>query len=85
MASDDEGEEGILRSVRIRQRETLPREGKPLAHRAGLPGNVDVITGSALIPLQESVTALPEGHPADLPVTDGNGLLRTVIFGTFPL
>jgi hypothetical protein len=28
-------------------------------HRAGLPGNVDTITGSALTPLQESVTALP--------------------------
>jgi len=25
----------------------------------GLPGNVDLITGSALTPLRESVTALP--------------------------
>ena len=40
-------------------------------HRAGLPGNVDMIRGSALTPLRESVTALPAhkaGHPADLPV-----------------
>ncbi len=29
------------------------------AHRAGLPGNVDMITGSALTPLRESVAALP--------------------------
>ena len=29
------------------------------AHRAGLPGNVDMIRGSALTPLRESVTALP--------------------------
>ena len=29
------------------------------AHRAGLPGNVDMITGSALTPLRESVSALP--------------------------
>jgi hypothetical protein len=28
-------------------------------HRAGLPGNVETITGSALTPLRESVTALP--------------------------
>jgi hypothetical protein len=28
-------------------------------HRAGLPGNVDSITGSALTPLRESVSALP--------------------------
>ena len=28
-------------------------------HRAGLPGNVEIITGSALTPLWESVTALP--------------------------
>ena len=27
--------------------------------RQGLPGNVDMITGSALTPLRESVTALP--------------------------
>ena len=44
--------------------------------RQGLPGNVDVITRSALTPLRESVAALPApayrqeaGHPADLPVT----------------
>ena len=40
------------------------------AHRAGLPGEADTITGSALTPLRESVTALPAykaGHPADLP------------------
>lgn len=41
---------------------------KLLAHRAGLPGNVDMITGSALTPVLESVTALPAGYPADLPV-----------------
>jgi len=29
------------------------------AHRAGLPGNVDMITGSALTPVLESVSALP--------------------------
>jgi hypothetical protein len=29
------------------------------ALRAGLPGNVDIITWSALTPLRESVTALP--------------------------
>jgi seryl-tRNA synthetase len=29
------------------------------AHRAGLPGNVNTIIGSALTPLRESVTALP--------------------------
>ena len=41
------------------------------AHRAGLPGNVDMITGLALTPVLESVAALPAykaGHPADLPV-----------------
>ena len=46
--------------------------------RLGLPGNVVIITGSALTPLRESVTALPAflptdrkaGHPADLPVTE---------------
>jgi hypothetical protein len=32
---------------------------KPPTHRAGLPGNVDMIIGSALTPLRESVTALP--------------------------
>jgi hypothetical protein len=32
---------------------------KLTAHRAGLPGNVDMIRGSALTPLRESVTALP--------------------------
>jgi len=42
------------------------------ADRAGLPGNVDMITGSALTPVLESVTALPAykaEHPADFPVT----------------
>ena len=29
------------------------------SHRAGLPGNIDMITQSALTPLRESVTALP--------------------------
>jgi len=38
------------------------------AQRAGLPGNVNVITKSALTPILKSVTALPAGHPADLPV-----------------
>jgi hypothetical protein len=33
-------------------------------HRAGPPGNVFIITGSALTPLRESVTALPAGNPA---------------------
>jgi len=47
-------------------------------HRAGLPGNVDMITGSALTPVLESVAALPAGHPADLPVTAGvDRLLRS--------
>jgi hypothetical protein len=31
---------------------------KLLAHTPGLPGDVDMITGSALIPLRESITAL---------------------------
>jgi hypothetical protein len=51
-------------------------EVKLPADRAGLPRNVDMITGSALTPLRESVAALPApayrqegGHPADLPVT----------------
>jgi hypothetical protein len=35
---------------------------KLLACRAGLPGNVDMITGSAFLPARK------EGHPADLPV-----------------
>ena len=38
----------------------------------GLPGNEDMIIGSALTPLRESVSALPAyraGLPADLPVT----------------
>ena len=46
------------------------------AHRAGLPGNVDMIIGSALTPVLESVSALPPlptgrktGHPADFPMT----------------
>jgi len=38
------------------------------AQRVGLPGNVDMMTGSTLTPLLESVAALPSGHPADLPV-----------------
>ena len=41
------------------------------AHRAGLPGDVDMITGSASTPVLESASALPAckaGHPADLPV-----------------
>jgi hypothetical protein len=33
------------------------------AHRAGLPGNVDMIRGSALTPLRESVAALPAYLP----------------------
>ena len=44
-------------------------------HMAGLPGNVDMITRSALTPVLESVAALPAGHPADLPVmVDNEGL-----------
>jgi hypothetical protein len=39
-------------------------------HEAGLPGNVDMVIGSALTPLRESVTALPAGHPANLPVNN---------------
>ena len=49
-----------------------PKRLRAGRHRAGLPGNVDIITGSALTPLREFVTALPAykvGHPADLPVT----------------
>jgi hypothetical protein len=49
----------------------LERKVKLTAHRAGLPGNVDMIIGSALTPLRESVAALPAykaRHPADLPV-----------------
>jgi hypothetical protein len=36
-----------------------PTLAKLPAPGAGLPGNVDMITGSALTPLRESVTALP--------------------------
>ena len=39
---------------------------------AGLPGNVDMIIGSALTPVLESVSALPAykaGHPAEFPMT----------------
>ena len=36
--------------------------GKLPAHRAGLPGNVDIIRGSALLPTYKA------GYPADLPV-----------------
>jgi len=36
---------------------------KLLAHRAGLPGNVGMMIGSALLP------AYKAEHPADLPVT----------------
>jgi len=36
-----------------------PKRLRAGRHRAGLPGNVDIITGSALTPLRESVTALP--------------------------
>jgi hypothetical protein len=32
--------------------------------RLGLPGNVDMITGSAFLPAYQA------GHPADLPVID---------------
>jgi len=35
------------------------RKVKLFAHRAELPGNVDIITGSALTPVLESVSALP--------------------------
>jgi hypothetical protein len=42
--------------------------GKLPAHRPGLPGNVNIIRGSALTPVLESVAALPAGYPADLPV-----------------
>ena len=42
----------------------MPTKVKLPAHiRAGLPGNVDLITGSALTPLRESVTALPAYLP----------------------
>ena len=41
----------------------LLHEVKLPAHRAGLPGNVDMIIGSAFLP------AYKAGHPADLPVT----------------
>jgi hypothetical protein len=34
------------------------------AHRAGLPGDVNTITGSAFLP------AYKAGHPADLPVKE---------------
>jgi len=42
--------------------------------RLELPGNEDMIIGSALTPVLESVAALPAGQPADLPVeTNKNG------------
>jgi len=44
------------RLLHYRQR---TRQVKLPAHRAGLPGNEDIIIGSALTPLRESVTALP--------------------------
>ena len=43
------------------------------AHKVGLPGNVHIITSSALTSLRESVTALPTynaEYSADLPATD---------------
>jgi hypothetical protein len=43
---------------------------KPSATRAGLPGNVDMITGSAFFPAYLP-TAGKAGHSADLPVTGG--------------
>jgi len=36
----------------------------------GLRGDVDIIIGSALTPVLESVAALPAGLPADLPVNN---------------
>ncbi|OGP64399.1 MAG: hypothetical protein A2170_03655 [Deltaproteobacteria bacterium RBG_13_53_10] len=47
--------------------EVLGKHGivKLPAHRAGLPGNVDMITGSAFLPASKA------GHPADLPVKYG--------------
>ena len=37
----------------------VPTAGGAGRHRVGLPGNVDMIIGSALTPVLESVTALP--------------------------
>ena len=42
------------------------------AHRAGLPGDVDIIAVSGVLPDSKA------GHPSDLPVTN---LSRSVFFG----
>jgi general secretion pathway protein A len=39
------------------------------AHGVRLPGKVDMMTGSAMTPVPESIAALPAGLPVDLPVT----------------
>ncbi len=41
---------------------------KLTAHRAGLPGNVNMITGSALLPAYLPTVAGKAGYPSDLPV-----------------
>jgi hypothetical protein len=46
----------------------------------GLPGNVDMITGSALTPVLESVAALPAGLPADLPVNHVPRIVDKVLY-----
>ena len=53
-----------------------PRPRLPIArHRAGLPGNVDIITGSAFLPAYKS------GHPADLPVKGPLGTRAFLFYG----
>jgi hypothetical protein len=41
------------------------------AHKARLPGNVDMITGSAFLPAYLPTAGRQGGHPADLPVRLG--------------
>jgi len=53
----------VISPVSYLQRRSLQRLTMKLpAHRAGLPGNVDMIIRSAFLP------AYKAGHPADLPV-----------------
>jgi hypothetical protein len=56
------------RMVFIMQDIERVRKLKLPATRRVLPGNAGMIAGSVLTPVLESLTALPSGHPADLPV-----------------
>jgi hypothetical protein len=67
-------QEGLPSPKRLPSTRLLEAGLRAGRHRASLPGNVEIIIGSALTPLRESVSALPTdraGHPADLPVKPG--------------